>query len=131
MEAAPWLLPSAPLRGACGRSSRPWLAYTQTSSVASPSGVRRTRKEISVATDSPRSTPITTTALGFTVMGGGKPDGVPTGVPNPPLLCLLLGECGDELAAEVGDIGDDAAPDRVENSRGASGHVSEDPPQVA
>ena len=60
-------LPSAPLRGACGRSSRPWLAFTHTSSVASPSGVRRAWKEISVATDSPRPTPITTTGLPFTV----------------------------------------------------------------
>jgi hypothetical protein len=28
---------------------------------------------------------------------------------------LLLGQRGDELAAEVGDVGDDAAPDEVES----------------
>jgi hypothetical protein len=29
------------------------------------------------------------------------------------LVCLLLGQGGDELAAEVGDVGDDAAPDKL------------------
>ena len=39
-------------------------------------------------------------------------------------LLLPLGERGDELAAEVGDVGDDAAPDQVECALETSGHAS-------
>src|SRR5215218_5895104 len=43
------------------------------------------------------------------------PIGVPTGVgPSP----LLLGQGGDELAAEGGNVGDDAAPDQVSFAEG-------------
>lgn len=40
--------------------------------------------------------------------------GVPAGVPEPP---LPFGERGDELAAEGGDVGYDAAPDLVGSGR--------------
>jgi hypothetical protein len=39
---------------------------------------------------------------------------------------LLIGEGGDELAAEVGDVGDHAAPDQVGSSREVSGYFSDD-----
>src|SRR5919106_6924067 len=38
----------------------------------------------------------------------------------------LLSQGGDELAAEVGDVGDHAAPDRVESGRETTGYVSND-----
>ncbi len=41
---------------------------------------------------------------------------------------LLLGQGGDEFAAEVGDVGDQAAPDHVEQGRETAGDVSERPP---
>ena len=41
-------------------------------------------------------------------------------------LSLLLGQGGDEFAAEVGDVGDHAAPDRVESGRETTGYVSDD-----
>src|SRR5215211_3798332 len=41
-------------------------------------------------------------------------------------LSLLLSQCGDEFAAEVGDVGDHAAPDRVESGRETRGYVSDD-----
>jgi hypothetical protein len=37
---------------------------------------------------------------------------------------LLIGEGGDKLVAEVGDVGDHAAPDQV----GCGGEMSETPP---
>ena len=40
-------------------------------------------------------------------------------------LSLLLGDGGDEFAAEVGDVGDHAAPDQVRGDREASEYVSE------
>jgi hypothetical protein len=40
---------------------------------------------------------------------------------------LLFGERGDELAAEVRDVGDDAAPDQVRGGREAPDFVSEGP----
>ena len=39
---------------------------------------------------------------------------------------LLLSQGGDEFAAEVGDVGDHAAPDRVESRRETTGYVSDD-----
>jgi hypothetical protein len=41
-------------------------------------------------------------------------------------LSLLLGQGGDEFAAEVGDVGDHAAPDRVESGRETRGYISDD-----
>jgi hypothetical protein len=38
---------------------------------------------------------------------------------------LLLGQDGDEFAAEVGDVGDHTAPDQVKRGLGTSDHVSE------
>jgi hypothetical protein len=39
---------------------------------------------------------------------------------------LLLGQGDDEFAAEVGDVGDHVAPDRVESGRETTGYVSDD-----
>ena len=38
---------------------------------------------------------------------------------------LLLGQGDDEFAAEVGDVGDHVAPDRVESGRETTGYVSD------
>jgi hypothetical protein len=42
-------------------------------------------------------------------------------------LLSPIGERGDELAAELWDVGDDAAPDEVGGGRETLGHVSDDP----
>ena len=52
------------------------------------------------------------------------PIGVPTGV-SP--SSLLLSQGGDEFAAEVGDVGDDAAPDQVGDGRETLKDVSKVP----
>jgi hypothetical protein len=41
-------------------------------------------------------------------------------------LVLLPGQGGDELAAEVGDVGDHAAPDQVRSGQETPEHVSDE-----
>jgi hypothetical protein len=52
-----------------------------------------------------------------------SPEAIPSRDWSGPGTPLLLGQGGDEFAAEVGDVGDHAAPDQVGNDRDPSEHV--------
>jgi hypothetical protein len=43
---------------------------------------------------------------------------------------LLLGQSGDELAAEVGDVGDQASPNQVRDGRETLKYVSDAPREL-